>query len=262
MSLALLLGLLQGVTEWVPVSSEGVVAATYSFFLKRPLEEAVAYALWLHVGTLFSAIIVFRRELMQIARELLILRRRPSPLTFFLIVSSLVSGAVGLPLLLLLRHVPNVAGAGVMAVVGSLMLVTGGVQLRRPQPGTRHRDELSYIDSTLAGVAQGIAALPGLSRSGLTIAVLLSRRIDRREALALSFLMSVPASLGAGVYSAATQPGLALTGSSAAAILVAFLVGLLTIRGLLAVAGQLSFAWIVLLMGLLILGGAAFQIAL
>ena len=55
-------------------------------------------------------------------------------------------------------------------------------------------------DALVAGVAQGFAVLPGLSRSGLTVAALLSRRIERKEALVLSFLMSVPVSLGAALY--------------------------------------------------------------
>ncbi len=93
----------------------------------------------------------------------------------------------------------------------------------------------------LAGIAQGFAALPGLSRSGLTVSALLARQVDRREALVLSFLMSIPASLGAGLFSA-REGGSLEAGSALAAMIVAAVVGLLTIRILLSVVERVNFA--------------------
>ena len=97
-----ILGLLQGTTEWLPVSSEGVVAAFYGFFLDRPLSEAVAYALWLHLGTVVSVLIVFRRTLFDLAREVISSPKNPPRLFWYLLVSTLVSAAIGFPLLLTL----------------------------------------------------------------------------------------------------------------------------------------------------------------
>ena len=114
------------------------------------------------------------------------------------------------------------------------------------------------IDAALTGIAQGFAALPGLSRSGLTVAVLLARNVDRREALVLSFLLSVPASLGAGFY-AALSDDVAMSGSAFVAVAVAAVVGFATIRALMAVAERVNFAYFVMAVGVSIVAGAVWQ---
>ena len=163
-------------------------------------------------------------------------------------ISTVVSAAVGLPLLLTLDQISAQVGAVAMGIIGLLMFITGGLQLRRKEDGTRKREDLSYGDTDLTRIAQGFAVLPGLSRSGLTVSALLARQIDRREALVLSFLMSVPASLGAGIFS--TQEGGSIEASSALiAMIVAAVVGLLTIRILLAVVERVNFAKFVIIVG-------------
>lgn len=256
--IGVLLGLLQGTTEWLPVSSEGVVAAFYGFFLDRPLSEAVAYALWLHLGTVISVLVVFRKTLFDLFGEVVASPKNPPRLFWYLLVSTLVSGAIGFPLLLSLDELSTKVGALAMGVIGLLMFITGGLQLRSKVDGSRGRDEISIVDALIAGVAQGFAVLPGLSRSGLTVAALLFRHVERREALVLSFLMSVPASLGAGLYSG-TQTGLLLNGNAFIAMGVAAVVGLISIKALLAVAEKINFAWFVIIVGATILAGAIWQ---
>ena len=167
---ALLLGTLQGVTEWLPISSEGAVAATYSLAYDRPLDEAVSYALWLHLGTAVSALIAFRMEVAAVVREAVSLPRNPSPLLRFLVVGTVVSGVIGVPVLMGLDEISEVGGSAAMLLVGVLLLATAAYQSRMQRSGLRGRDDLGNRDATLTGVAQGLAALPGLSRSGLTVA--------------------------------------------------------------------------------------------
>lgn len=258
--LGLLLGALQGVSEWLPVSSEGLVSAVYSAFREGSFDDAVAFALWLHVGTVFSAMIALRAEVTGVLREAVSGWRAPSPLFKALLVATLVSAVIGLPLLIALGEISDRVGASLMMVVGLLMLVTGALQLRRAEAGARERNDLSTGDAVLAGIAQGLAVLPGLSRSGLTVAVLLGRRLERREALVFSFLMSIPASLGAALY-VGLDSGLALSGSAIAGAVVAAAVGLATIRGLLAVAARVNFGVFVLLVGAAILAGGIWEAA-
>ena len=123
---------------------------------------------------------------------------QPSPLIVYLVIATAISALVGFPLLLAVEELSGRVGAASMGLVGLLMFITGGLQLRKRQSGTRSREDISPIDAVLAGLAQGFAVLPGLSRSGLTVAALLARQVDRREALVLSFLMSIRASLGVG----------------------------------------------------------------
>ena len=254
----LLLGSLQGFTEWLPVSSEGVVTAVYSLFFHRSLSESIAYALWLHLGTVFSALIVFRREVYGIIQDVVNRPRSPSPLVSYLFISTAVSALVGFPLLLSIEEVSTRLGAIAMGLVGLLMFITGGLQLRRNVSGERVREEISHVDAVMTGVAQGFAVLPGLSRSGLTVSVLLARHVERREALVLSFLMSIPASLGAALYSGIDN-GLLTSGGAIVAAAVACVVGLVTIRALLAVAERVNFGAFVIIVGTALVAGAIWQ---
>ena len=267
---AVVLGLLQGTLEWLPVSSQGIVAAVYTLVFGGHADDAVSYSLWLHAGTVPSALLAFRAEVAHVLRELVTrpanvasqvpVADRPQGLTAFLVAATVASAVAGLPLVLFLDDLSEQAGSATMIVVGAALLVTGALQLRRPSSGERARDDLDLRDSLLAGVAQGLSVIPGLSRSGLTVASLLWRGLDRREALVASFLMSVPASLGAALL-VGLRGDVAFTAESTVAAAVAFIAGLATIRALIAVAERVNFGAFVLLVGAAVIAGAAWQAA-
>ena len=257
----LLLGLVQGITEWLPVSSEGAVTAVGSFALGMEVDEALAVAVWLHLGTSIAALFAYRSEVRGIVGEALGDPRHPSPLLGFLLIATLTSGVIGLPLLALVGEASASFGAGAMVAVGGLMLVTGVALARRPAVGLRGRDDVTALDAVLAGVAQGVAALPGLSRSGLTVAVLLGRSVDRTEALALSFLMSIPAGMGAALF-AGIEAGLLTSLSGIVGLLTAAVVGFASIRALVSLAQRVNFALFVLIAGLAVIAGGAWQMTL
>ena len=252
---AAVLGLLQGLVEWLPVSSEGIVAGAYALIFDASLDDAVLFALWLHVGTVPSVLIALRRDIIDIVREFLTRPKTPSPTARFLVVATLVSGVVGLPLLLTLSDISSVGGTAATGLIGCFMLVTGYAQLRRHESDDHAREELSLIDSLLVGVAQGLAVIPGLSRSGMTVAALLSRRVDRKRALTLSFLLSIPVSLAAALY-VGFESGLAFDTEAVLAACVAFVVGLLTIKALMATAAKMNFGWFVTAVGAVMIVGA------
>lgn len=256
---AALLGLIQGLAEWLPVSSEGVVTAVYSLAFGADLPDAVNFSLWLHLGTALAALAALRADALAILRDIARRPTAPSPITAFLILATLVSAPIGFLLLIGLFQFSDRIGAAAMTAVGILMLATGLILLRSQTSGTRTRADLRWPDAILTGIAQGLAALPGLSRSGLTIAALLSRNLDRREALTLSFLLSVPASAGAGLYAAITA-GLYASPEALVALVVSALTGFATIKALMAVARRLNFGWFVLLMAAGIIAGALWQL--
>ncbi len=256
MGTALLLGLLQGLVEWLPVSSEGIVSAAHFSLTDRPLEEAVGYALWLHLGTAPAALLIFRKEAKALLGEVFNRSAPPSPLLSYLLISTLVSAAVGLPLLLALNEISGRLGSAAMVMVGLFTLITGLIQLRRRQAGTRGRADLNPRDAIVLGLVQGVATLPGFSRSGTTVSALLARGVSGREALVLSFLMSIPASLGAALY-VLYNSGVAISWETAAATLAAFAAGLATIHVLLSLAERVNFAWFALALGLAITASAS-----
>lgn len=259
MAAAAALGVLQGIVEWLPVSSEGIVAGAYAFIFDASFEESVGFALWLHVGTIPSVLVVFRRDILTLIQDAADWRRKPSPPLRFLLIATIVSGAVGLPLILTLStiasEVLSISGPAAAGVIGVFMLATGYVQLVRRDPGERGRCELTSIDGVLVGVAQGLSVIPGLSRSGLTVSVLLSRRVDREQALSMSFLLSVPASLAASIF-VAVDSGVAIGAQAVVSASAAFVVGMLTIKGLMAIAARMNFGWLVIAVGAVMIAGS------
>jgi len=252
---AVVLGILQGLFEWLPVSSQGVVAATYALIFDKPLDEAVGFALWLHIGTVPSVLVVFWREIWSILKELLALPQTPSAMFRFLFVATLASGVVGFPLILALSDISVVAGTTATGLIGAFMLVTGVVQMRRRATGNRSHDRLALKDGVFVGVAQGLAVVPGLSRSGMTMATLLSLQVERRDALLLSFLLSIPASLAAALFFG-IKDGLIVDAEAIVAAFVAFVVGLVTIKVLMVVAVKINFGWFVIAVGSTMIVGA------
>ncbi len=255
---AILIGLIQGITEWLPISSEAAVSATYSLVLDKPTDQAIAYALWLHVGTAIAAIIAFRSELITTASDVMKDGIRESSMARYLIVATIVSSVIALPLLVALNEISAKIGVVVMIPVGLALIVTGVLQLRQTAHTGRSVDTANAGDATLAGIAQGVAALPGFSRSGLTVVALLSRGISRKDALVLSFMMSIPAGLGAGLF-AALDDGMELTAESGVAVAVSAITGLIAIKGLLRVADRVNFGSFVLAFGALVLIGAVWR---
>ena len=255
---AILLGALQGVAEWLPVSSEGLVTAAYSLIVGQDLSEAVGISLWLHVGTAIAALGALRREVSQVVSEVMRSPRSLQPVSRFVIVTTIVSAPIGVLLLLGLESFSERAGGLAMSVVGVLMLVTAFVLQLGRSTQVRGSGSATWLDSTLTGVAQGFAALPGLSRSGLTLAVLLGRGIDRRDAITLSFLVSIPVSIGAGVF-AGVRTGAHSSPESFVALAVAAVIGYVSIKGLLKLAERVNFGWFVAMAGIAIIAGGLWQ---
>ena len=255
MEAAAVLGLLQGIAEWLPVSSQGVVAGAYSLMFDASFDEAVGFALWLHVGTVPSVLVALRHDIHDIVRDFLASPKAPSPTFQFLVASTLLSGVVGLPLIVVLGDISAIGGTAVTGVIGGFMLVSGYLQLRRRDSADVERKDLTFMDALVVGFAQGISVLPGLSRSGMTIAMLLSRRLDSRRALTLSFLLSIPASLAAALY-IGFESGLEFDAEAGLAAAVAFAVGLFAIRGLIGVAERMNFGWFVIAIGAAMIVGS------
>ena len=259
---SILLGLIQGITEWLPVSSEGLVTASATFLLDKSLEDAIGISLWLHLGTALAALFSFKVEILNLTKGFM-----GNPSCFkgeigFLFLGTAVSALIGLPLLLFAGEIfqsdPTKNGIQTFtALIGIFMIVTGVILLRSKQSGKRKRNDSGTIDAMLTGTAQGFSVLPGLSRSGLTVSVLLARGMDRRDALTLSFLLSIPAGIGAGLYTVFST-GIILSPEHLVAVGMSFITGLVTIRILLKLADRINFGVFVISVGMLLASNVFF----
>ncbi len=233
---ALLLGLLQGVTEFLPVSSSGHLAIA-QHFLADFSQPGVLFDVLLHVATMGAVILYFRREcaLLAIAPfrrddEAALYRR----LLLLLVVGSVPTAVIGLLFKDFFEGLFHN-----LTVVALMLLVTGTVLFlsERFRRGTRKEHQLTWRDALLVGTVQGGAIIPGISRSGSTIAALLLKGVDGETAARFSFLLAVPAIFGAGLLSVGDMAAVAAADlpSYMAGMLAAFGAGLLSIHLLLAV---------------------------
>ena len=259
-AVAVFLGLLQGVLEWLPVSSGSFTASFHALICGGGFASGLEYALWLHGGTAMAALLALRREAAAVVRGVVASPWPLPPVAAFLLWSAAMSGVVGLPLVLVGVQAAGFAGPAVMGLGGTVLLMAGAAQLRLSDGGLRSAHAARRGDALLAGLAQGVSVVPGLSRSGLATAALLARGFRGRDALALSFLMSVPAGLGGALYAGISGGAAVWSLEWLAGLVCAFWSGLLTVGLLLRLAARLNFGWAALAAGALLLAGSAWRL--
>lgn len=258
-----ILGVIQGITEWLPVSSSGVIAIVKnSFFAAHEGIEAISKeSLSLHLGTFLAALIYLRRDVVLLVKNLFHYRRAGAEkrnVLAFLAISTVVSGLLGFALIKLFAEVEKqleLPGRVATGIIGVLLLITACAQLKTRGGGHKDFKDLKFADGMILGLAQGFAALPGLSRSGLTVAALLLRKFDKACALKLSFLMSLPVVLAGNIILNLNAP--AWSAESLVGLFVSFVFGLATIHLLLKLAGKINFGYFVLFFGILTILSAA-----
>ena len=205
--MAIFLGFVQGVTEFLPISSSGHLALFQSFGMEDPHDRHMFFDAMLHMGTLVAVCIAYRKDLVEMLRAVISLftgRRggednpvSPSKarLAFMLIIATL-------PMALLLPFWRDVEALGNrMWFVGLMLLFTGGILYYSDKlvPGRRTEKNMTIKNAVAIGLLQVVASLPGISRSGMTITGGLMGGLDRGFAVRFSFLMSIPAILGANI---------------------------------------------------------------
>jgi len=254
----IVLGIIQGITEWLPVSSEGlIILAKLRLFVGKDIEDMIHLALFLHLGTFLAALIYFRKEVFTLTRstfQYTSTSQEQKAMIRFLLVATLISGIVGFILLQTLIHLEDslaVSGKVITMIIGFLLLITAGFQLTKRESSWKGPQDTTLTDGLILGIVQGFSVLPGLSRSGLTISALLLRKFDDTHALTLSFLMSLPVVLGGNIVLNLGNP--LINETTLWGCLFAFLFGLATIHLLLSLSKKMNFAYFVLFFGLLMI---------
>lgn len=187
------LGVVQGLTEFLPVSSSAHLVILDSLLgVKQP---TMSLAIFLHLGTLLAVVVVYFRELLRILVGMFT-GRREGRLGWFIVIGSIPAAVLGIALKDVFAQVfSSVLVSGVMLLVTGAILFWSG---RLPR-GRRDERSMTAGDALVVGAFQAVAILPGISRSGSTIAGGLWRGLRPKLAADFSFLLSVPAVLGAGL---------------------------------------------------------------
>ena len=221
---ALVSGLTQGFTEFLPVSSSGHLVLMRKF-LGLP-EASVLFDVWLHVATLMAVILYFGKDIVRLVRE--------KNLKWLFCIAIATTPAVVAALFFsdkILGTRSSVQSVAVMLIVTALILFAGQLVLWiRKKPGSGP----DYFNSVVVGLAQAFALLPGISRSGATISTGLAAGMDKENAFKFSFLMAIPAIIGATIYETLKlDSASAISGNwagYASGMLAAFIAGLVSLR--------------------------------
>ncbi|RLI08825.1 UDP-diphosphatase [Candidatus Bathyarchaeota archaeon] len=246
---ALIVGMLQGLLEWLPISSQGNLVLLMVALLGLEPADALGLSVYLHLGTGLAALVYFRADFARILRMESESSRR---LFRFLISATAATGVVGLPLFLFAR-VASFYGEALLGLTGVALISTGVIERSARRRGARTAEALSTREGLLLGVVQGLSALPGVSRSGVTTSALLLRGFSGEAAFRVSFLMSVPAvfAAAAGLMMMEGAPALGL--SFLAAVVASFLAAFASIDLLLRVARRVQFWRLCVALGLVAL---------
>lgn len=233
-----LLGLVQGLTEWLPVSSSGHLAIAAEFLDWHP---PVVFYVLLHVGTLIVIVAYFRQSVATILRRFAAgdFRSDGGKLGLLVIVGSVPTAVIGYVFQSIFKSFFEN-----LLVVGAALLATGFVLLVSETRGDGR--PLNYVDSILVGIAQGIAIIPGVSRSGATISTGLLRRVQKDVAFRFSFLLSIPAVIGATLAEAGDLRllvGAESVVTLATGVAVSMIVGYLSLEALQRVIMKQKFHW-------------------
>jgi len=189
----LILGIVQGLTEFLPVSSSGHLELVKAIFgSDYEQQQGLMVTITLHAATAFSTIFVFRKDIVMILSDLLRFKRGES-LNFSLkiILSMIPAVIIGL----FFEDFIAYLFVGKITLVAVMLIITALLLFLADQVNENNK-ELNYSNSFYIGVIQAIAILPGISRSGATIALAVLLKIDRNKAARFSFLMVIPLILG------------------------------------------------------------------
>ena len=190
---AIILGIIQGLTEFLPVSSSGHLELAKAILGDQKVpQESLTFTVVLHFATALSTMVIFWREILQIFRGLFQFKKNEEfEFSMKIIISMIPAVLVGL----LFEEQLEEFFTGNVLLVGFMLLITGLLLLLADKAKNTDKP-VSYLNALIIGLSQAIAMLPGISRSGATISTSVLLGVDRTKAARFSFLMVVPLIFG------------------------------------------------------------------
>lgn len=236
---SLILGIVQGATEFLPVSSSGHLVIAQELLAVRI--DGVAFEVAVHVATLVSILMVYRTRVVDLVRGMVAGEREAFEYAGLIVVATIPAGLLGVFAKDSIEALfDNPYAPGVALLVTGVVLWSSRAALER---GTADRP--TWVAALAIGVAQAFALVPGISRSGSTVVAAMWLGLEAREAAAFSFLMAVPAIAGAAVLQLPDLVGAGPVGLSPAVLLIgsvaAAVTGVLAIRTFVAMLARRSF---------------------
>ncbi|MHA2287821.1 MAG: undecaprenyl-diphosphate phosphatase [Promethearchaeota archaeon] len=263
------IAILQGLFEWLPISSSGQVMIISVNFFGIPPEQAFSLSIWMHFGTTLAVLIKLRKDYIQIIKSLIPRSFKVNEVDIkkrnWLIYATIGTAITAIPLYFLFKiaiiEVFNAVQGDVLTLmISGLLIITGIVLLifrrefgQKTIEGVAEKELLK--DSGVSGLIQGIAILPGISRSGATVSTILFEKYEQDQSLRLSFLMSVPVALASIGVDIIFGEGSVFGSIDIFSILivtaVSFVVGYISMEILLKLAQKINFSYFCIIYGVI-----------
>ncbi len=218
---AIILGILQGLTEFIPVSSSAHLIIIPWFFGWTGTVNTLSFSVALHLGTLISLLLYFRKDWVAIFKT----ANKKDSLIWHIFIATIPAAAAGLLFHDQIQQIRSpLLITATLSFVAVLMIL---VERKKKTSASLCLDRLSRKDALLIGIAQAVALVPGISRSGITIVTGLARGYQRQASARFSFLLGTPIVAGAGAFEAKElilshnmnfQPAIFLTGIAMSAL--------------------------------------------
>lgn len=189
---SVIVGVVQGIAEWLPISSKTQVLLVSNALFALPLAVAYAFGLFMEIGSVGSALIYFRKDILSLFRN--------RKLLAYLAIVTVVTALIGAPIYFMVERVLQGSyNVGIPMLILGVVLISNGFYIRRSRSNQKivNLENMTLKHYILVGIAQGIAALPGVSRSGMTTSTMLLMGVKPDVAFRLSFLAYIPAAIGA-----------------------------------------------------------------
>ena len=270
-----IIGIIQGISEWLPISSKTQIIVSSTYLLKLTFQQAYTFGLFMEIGTIIAAVVYFRKDLFEMIQVLLGSKNKMHrKLLIYVVVVTLVTGIIAAPLYLVADSISGIAVGIPMLILGLVLigdaaLIRYSRKKREKGMNSRKLENLTLKDYLLIGIVQGISALPGVSRSGTTTSAMLLVNVEPDEAFRLSFLAGIFASIGAfGLTLIATKSnvaaavaGIGLEGL-VVAIIVSTIVSLFLIDFLIKTAGKSKIIYLITALGIIAMASGLLYLAI
>jgi undecaprenyl-diphosphatase len=265
---SVILGIVQGISEWLPISSKTQILAASTYLLNLNFQQAYTFGLFMEIGTVAAAIIYFRNDIAALISVLLGSKDRMRRRLFkYVLVTTVITGIIGVPLYLVADSVTGVTVGIPMLIIGFVLigdaLFIRHSRKKRSERAAKPRKfaDLTFKEYVVIGIMQGIAALPGVSRSGITTSAMLVMDVEADEAFRLSFLIGIfatAAAFGVTLVFSNANVSAALAGIGVAglavAIVTATIVSLFLIDFLIKVASKSKIVYLTAALGAIAIG--------
>ena len=265
----IIIAILQGLFEWLPISSSGQVMIVAVNFFGIPPEEAYSLSIWLHLGTMFAVLLKFKKDYIRIVKSFLPMKFNVIETDIkkrnWLIVGTIGTAITALPLYFIFKFIivgesTAIHGDLLTLIIAGMLIITGIILLLiKKKFGVKTIESVEkqnvIKDSFIIGLIQGVAVLPGISRSAITVSTTLIENYEQDSALRLSFLMSVPVVIASIAVDIIFGEGSVFRILDPITIIIitlsSFIVGYASIEILLKIAKRIQFGYFCLLYGII-----------